>query len=303
MANKRPRLGAVEARKRLMNAAKDGDLAEIERVVAMRDDAMQLRNSHHNTPLRAAVAAGQLDAAALLVRHGADINQVNHGRSSLMEVAAFHGHTHMVAWLRENGLPAGLLEMSAIGDLDGMIKELASSARAIEKRDRRGQTALHYAARSGQVRAIELLLAYDVAVNTWDRHAHTPLAEAVEWCQTDAVRVLLHGNADPNGVAGFYGGSMLHRAAIRKSTKIVKLLLAAGADPNAQDAGGKTPLHDAIGTGNYQMVELFLRHPNTDLTVETDATKFSSIGETPLEYARNRRKSRIVALLEQRLRA
>lgn len=282
-----------------MVAAKCGDIEEIKRVVALREDAARLRNSHHNTPLRTAIAAGQLEAAQLLVKLGADIHQLNHGGSSLMEVAAFSGHRELVMWLKENGLTVGICEFSAIGEVQEITALVLADREVVDARDRRGQTPLHYAARCGQVPTIEVLLQHGAPVNAQDRHGHEALCQAVENRQPKACEALLAAGANPNAQAGYYGGTVLHRAAIHRDIASVRTLLEAGSDPNRRDSGGKTPLHDAIGTGNMTLASVFLGDARTDVMLRSGTTKFSPDGETPLEYARNRRKLSIVALLEQ----
>ena len=108
-------LGATEARKRLMNAAKVGDLKEIASVLEIRKHAVTLRNAHHNAALRTAVSAGQVQAAQVLVENGADLNQLNHGGSSFLEAASHNGHRDMVLWLVKQGLKAKIFEWSAVG--------------------------------------------------------------------------------------------------------------------------------------------------------------------------------------------
>ena len=297
MAKSKPLLSATEARKRLMHAAKVGDLVEIERILKLREDAVHLRNSHHNTALRSAVSAGQLEAAKLLVAYGADIHHVNHGGSSLMEVAVYSGYPAMVRWLGSNGFEIGSLELSAIGDLDGVLSVLESDPKSLGQRDRRGLTALHHAARCGHLKLIELLIDRGADLESSNRHGHAPLSVAVEENQISAVECLLNNGANPNVRGGHYRGTVLHRAVLHRSLPIVVALVNADADPNRRDANGKTPLHDAIGVGNRKLVAALLASPQIDITQRSGKTKFSDVGETPLEYATNRKKASIVAML------
>lgn len=298
MANPKQRLSATEARKRLTQAAINGDLDEIRRVLEVRGDAVHLRNSHHNTALRSAIGAGQVQAAELLVAHGADIYQVNHGGSSLMDVAAYTGLPAIVHWLGRAGLEIGLLERSAIGDFEGVLATLEVDPTQLMQRDYRGLTALHHAARCGHIEIIELLVDRGADLKVANRHGHVPLSVAVEECQLEAVICLLDKGADPNVRGGHYGGTVLHRAVLHRSLEIVVALLNAEADPNSTDANSKTPLHDAIGVGNQKLVDALLSSPRIDLTLRSGKTKFSEIGETPLEYARNRKKTRLVKTIE-----
>lgn len=284
-----------------MNAAKAGDLAEIERVLALRDDAVNLRNSHHNTALKSAVGAGQLEAARLLVKHGADIHQVNHGDSSMMESASIGCHGEMVQWLVSRGLDADIFELSAIGDSDSVRSMLDADPSGVLKRDRRGQTALHYAARCGHMEVIELLLKHGADVHALNKHGHEALAVAVEVPQPLVLQCLLEHDADPNASGGHFRGTVLHRAVLQRSLSMVSSLLVAGADPNRRDASGKTPLHDAVGTGNKKLVMCLLEDSRTDATLRCGETKFSDKGETPLEYALNRSKQGVAADLKAHL--
>lgn len=297
MAKAKPMLPATEARKRLIEAAKAGDLKEIRSVLNLREDAVHLRNSHHNTALRTAVGAGQLGAAQLLVECGADVHQVNHGGSSLMEAAVYSANSETVHWLGRNGLKIGILELSAIGDRKGVTSFLDTEPTCIEQRDRRGLTALHHAARCGHIELMYTLIERGGDIHAANRHDHVPLSIAVEERQIEATECLLANGADPNARGGHYRGTVLHRAVLHRSLPIVDALLNAGADPNRRDANGKTPLHDAIGIGNQKIVSRLLASPRIDIALRTGKTKHSEIGETPLEYARNRRKNRIVKML------
>ena len=303
MAEAKPALSANEARKRLIDAAKNGDLKEIKRVLTLREDAVHLRNSHHNTALRSAVGAGQLEAAQLLIEYGADVHQVNHGGSSLMEAAIYSENPRTVQWLGRNGLEIGIVELSAIGDRDGVVSLLELDLTGLSQRDRRGLTPLHHAARCGHIELIQVLIDLGADMHAANRHGHVPLSIAVEEGQIESTECLLANGADPNARGGHYRGTVLHRAVLHRSLQMVNALLSAGADPNCRDANGKTPLHDAIGVGNQKIVARMLIAPGINITLRTGKTKYSERGETALEYAKNRGKTRIVKMLEDYLDA
>lgn len=290
-------LSATEARRRLISAAREGNLVEIKQILAIRPDAAKLRNSHHNTALRSAVADGQLLAARLLVTHGADVFQKNHGGSSLMEAATYSGNKSMVVWLGECGLEVGIDSLCAVGDLPAVKKLVQVDPTNLRFQDRRGLTPLHHAARSGHTEIIDWLVDQGADLHAQNKHGHEPIAVAAEDKKTDSVACLLKHGANPNANGGHFRGTILHRAILNKSAEIVKALLAAGADPNRRDASGKTPLHEAIQVGNKALVLQLVKDVRTDLSIRSGPTKFSEKGETPLEYAQNRKKTGIAELL------
>jgi len=81
-----------------------------------------------------------------------------------------------------------------------------------------------------------------------------------------AVKLLLHYGADPN-VETYFFGNTLHIAVEKDSSPhIVTHLLLKGADPNAQDDDGQTPLAIAVFFERpYSMISLLL--PLTDLSL------------------------------------
>jgi ankyrin repeat protein len=76
--------------------------------------------------------------------------------------------------------------------------------------------------------------------------------------------------------------------------EIVRMLIDAGADPNARSATGGTPLHTAAFTGDVIMVRLLLA-AGASSAVEDER------GRTPLDVARERGQSEAAALLHDRV--
>jgi ankyrin repeat protein len=79
--------------------------------------------------------------------------------------------------------------------------------------------------------------------------------------------------------------------ALGNSLESLRLLLEAGADVNATQAGSDTPLHQAAATGNAAVVALLLEH-GADKAARCDQ------GKTPAAYARERGHLDIAVLLD-----
>ena len=73
-------------------------------------------------------------------------------------------------------------------------------------------------------------------------------------------------------------GLLLHNAARNGHKEIVELLIAKGADVDAKDEDGWTPLHWAVVNGHEETVELLLANGS-------DVNAKDNDGETPLDWA------------------
>jgi uncharacterized protein len=84
-----------------------------------------------------------------------------------------------------------------------------------------------------------------------------------------AVGVLLAAGADPDAEAVSPPVRPLHSAAAARHADAIRLLLDAGADPNARQAGGFTALHAAAQHDDEVSAGLLLRH-GADPALRTD---------------------------------
>ena len=87
----------------------------------------------------------------------------------------------------------------------------------------------------------------------------TPLVFAALKDKAATVKVLLAAGADPN-FALPDGTKVLFVAVANKSDGAATALLDAGTDPNIQDHSGTTPLHTAAQAGNLELTKKLLAH-------------------------------------------
>ena len=133
------------------------------------------------------------------------------------------------------------------------------------------------AAATGNIEAVKQHLAAGWDVDAEDNYKSTPLQFAAQGGHKKIVELLIAEGADVN--ANEDGSSPLHSALFVKRKEIAKLLIAKGADVNTKSEEGATPLHLAATSGHNEIVELLIAKG-----ADVNANKV--YGETPVDSAR-----------------
>lgn len=120
----------------------------------------------------------------------------------------------------------------------------------------RAQTLID-AVKSGDIGAVQALLAKPADVNAAQADGTTALHWAVEHDALSLVQALIRAGANVKA-ANRYGATPLWLASVNGSAPVIATLLEAGADPNAASAEGETPLMVAARTGNADAVQALL---------------------------------------------
>lgn len=130
----------------------------------------------------------------------------------------------------------------------------------------------------------------DSAEHSEKKHGLTELHVSAFNNSFEKTKKLLQNNMNPN-IIDELGWTPLHDAAIQGNTEIVKLLLEAGANVNAQDKEDLyTPLHDAARMNHSEIVRLLL-------ACGADTSLKDRWNNTPLNIAQEYKFEEIVDLL------
>lgn len=135
----------------------------------------------------------------------------------------------------------------------------------LTEKDARGDTALHIAARAGDIILILLLTDSDYAILALlcatNEEGNTPLHEALIHRHENAARILIDKNRDVNYSVNYEGKSLLYLAAEAGYVAIINLLMNNPAGNYAVDGKpkNKSPVHAAILGRNIDVLKLFWR--------------------------------------------
>ena len=160
-------------------------------------------------------------------------------------------------------------------------------------RERAGDLDVFEAAALGDCQRLQAIIAADAMMaRAASADGWLPLHLSAAFAGPEAVTLLLEHGAHVHQVShNPLRNQALHACiALGNSVESVKVLLDAGADVNAAQAGGFAPLHQAAANGKKDVVLLLLKYG-------ADPRACCDQGKTPAAYARERGHTEVAGLL------
>ncbi|CAH0017361.1 unnamed protein product [Clonostachys rhizophaga] len=188
--------------------------------------------SQIGTALQCASATGHLQIVQKLLDAGADVDSDGGTNGTALHVAVMKGHWRVV---------------------DALLEANASANKACPGRYE-SPTPLYAAAKLGDGKLVERLLAHGADVDAWSVDHGTALIIASSKGHLEVIQLLLDAGADIN-LYGRLDGSALYEASSHGHDVVVRNLLAKGADVNAGN-----PLLAALQNGHIGIADLLRDH-------------------------------------------
>ena len=245
----------------LVGAARAGDIAAIKRHIAAGANVNDMR--FEMPPLAWAVMLGQIEAAELLLQHGADIHGRNRDGNTALHVAVSLGRAEIAELLIKKGADV----KTKNGDGATPIDMLAVPWEMIEIISKPLGVKLEREQVEAGRAEIAKRLGVEATFEGADTFSAQHLSAAASTGDLAAMKRALAEGAAPNTRDPESGSTLLANAALMGRTEIVALLLEHGADINARSKDGGTALHAAAFLGRAETVKLLL-DKGADTTIQ-----------------------------------
>ena len=280
----------------LVRAARAGDAAAVAALLKQKTD-VNAAAIDGTTALHWAVRADDIETVDALIRAGALVKTASRHGVTPLYLAADLGNATMIRRLVAAGgdangtdISGDTVLMAAVrsGSIDAVRALLDAGAQVNTVEPQVGHTALMWAVREDRPEFVSLLLARGATVDMKTRTGSQPavrppgagggshgvgivrggvppqgeqppapggmtaLSFAAREGRLEAARLLIDAGADVNAREA-NGISPLVMAITNRHTPVAALLLARGADPNAADWWGRTPLWSAVDMRNLDL--------------------------------------------------
>ena len=186
------------------------------------------------------------------------------GNTALI-LAVHSGHDEIAELLLGAGVQPDIYEAASIGRTELVAQLLSDDPSLLDSYSPEGFTALALAAHFGHIETLQFLISRGGNMNAVSKHSMnvTPLHAALFGRRVEAAKVLVAAGADVTPRRGGSGSpragwTALHYCAGYGFAELVEPLIDRGADINAPDDEGKTPLQVAIESAQREVAELLL---------------------------------------------
>lgn len=190
------------------------------------------------------------------------------------------------------------LQWAALNNFADIMLYIIDHGGDVNAADNTKQTALHWAAVRGSIAAADVLLLNGARVEASDMNGFRAVHVAAQYGQTAVLNHIVAKYGADFDAPDNEGRSPLHWAAYKGFTDTVRLLLFRDASQGRQDRHGCTPLHWAALTGNVETCAVLVHAGTKEELMVKD-----SAGVTPAQLASDKGHQHVALFLSNAQRA
>ncbi|XP_029449282.1 ankyrin repeat and SOCS box protein 3 isoform X5 [Rhinatrema bivittatum] len=221
------------------------------------------------TALHLSAKRGCVKSAKILLKAGADPNQITYEETTPLFLAVENGHTDVVKLLLRHGANVNgyhswsgwnALHQASFKEYSEIIKLLLKNEADKECQDDFGITPLFIAAQYGRVESLRILASHGAIVNCQAKDKATPLFIASQEGHDQCVELLLSKGANPNLYCNEEAWQLpIHAAAQMGKTTILDLLIPVTDRICEREEEKVSPVYSAVYGGHEDCLEMLLR--------------------------------------------
>lgn len=257
---------------------------------------INIQDKYGDTPIHYCVVNNRIGFLKSLIRNGADVTIKNNDGQAPLFKACSLGREEMIYLLlestnfnlheKDNKEETVFFTLIRSRNLD-LLNKIVLDDNIVDIPNYIGETPLHIASKSGDIRVVDYLIKNHVFINSKNKSGETPLFYAVNQQNKEIIDVLLKNGAllDCKSTFGdtiydliptYELSSFINEKCEKYKTYLYR---------------SNYPLHYAIIIENYDLVKKY--------AVIRNVSRLDNFGFTPLELARKLNNDRIIKILNE----
>ncbi|XP_064643262.1 ankyrin-1-like isoform X3 [Lineus longissimus] len=255
------------------------------------------------SPIFAAIRGRWLETVNLLLSKDVDINRQCKIGAAPIHFAALNGDIEIVRVLLDKGAKANLVDKmeatplilaARFGNIKVGLKLLeVYTPEDVRKANMDGDQAIHFAVTTDNLELVETLIDRGADKDAKNEFGFTPLHFAVLSRNLPAVTFLVKKAGVNVNAVDKDGNQAIHFAVTTANLELVETLIDRGADKDAKNEFGFTPLHLAVLSGNLLAVSFLVKKAGVNVNA---ADKMLN---TPMDLAAQGDETELISLLKK----